>query len=80
MQATTNNIRNLIPLTRWGEKHQHPPIGGLRYLVFNAHQNGFDSCIVRIGKRVLIDEEKYFEWVDNQNSTSLNPQSKGGAK
>lgn len=60
--------RKLIPLTKWGEQHQWPPLGGLRSLVFHAASNGFDSCIVRAGKRVLIDEAKFFEWVDKQNS------------
>lgn len=68
---TTNTItaRNtrLIPLTKWPEHHPHPPIGGLRHLVFHASKNGFDKVIRRVGKRILIDEEAYFHWVDQQN-------------
>jgi hypothetical protein len=59
--------KNLIPLTKWPEHHAYPNIAGLRYLVFNARANGFDSCIKRIGKRILIDEAAYFAWVDAQN-------------
>jgi len=66
----------LIPLTQWPEHHIYPNIAGLRYLVFNADKNGFASCIKRIGKRILIDEIAYFEWVESQqgNTTAYNRQ------
>ena len=57
----------LIALTEWPQHHEWPPIGGLRHLVFNAQTNGFDRVIRRVGRRVLIDEQKFFEWVDEQN-------------
>ena len=66
MSSTTVN-RRLIPLTQWPATHNYPPLGQLRALVFNAHKNGFDHCIRRIGRRVLIDETSYFEWVEAQN-------------
>lgn len=64
------NIPRLIPITKWNDYHPHPPIGGLRSLVFNASTNGFDHCIRRIGRRVLIDEAAFFEWVESQNKQS----------
>ncbi len=36
----------------------------LRWLVFNAHQNGFEATIVRVGRRVLIDVEKFDVWLE----------------
>jgi hypothetical protein len=59
--------RRLIPLTQWGDHHAWPPQGGLRHLVFNAKTNGFDACIRRVGRRVLIDEAAFFAWADAQN-------------
>lgn len=56
----------LIPVTKWPDYHVWPPIGGLRHLIFYAKTNGFDACIRRVGRRVLIDEAKYFEWVESQ--------------
>jgi len=58
--------RRLIPLTDFPNHHAYPPLGQLRALVFNAKTNGFERCIRRIGKRVLIDEAEFFAWVDNQ--------------
>lgn len=56
----------LIPVTKWADSHQWPPLGGLRHLIFNAHENGFDKVIRRVGRRVLIDEQKFFAWVESQ--------------
>lgn len=57
----------LIPVTRWNDFHQWPPIGGLRHLIFHEHSNGFDRVIRRVGRRVLLDEAEFFAWVEAQN-------------
>ena len=57
----------LIPLTEWNQHHQWPPLGGLRHLVFNKETNGFDKVIKRVGRRLLIDEGAFFDWVDTQD-------------
>ena len=46
----------------------HPAFseGGLRHLIFHEHENGFHKCIRRVGRRVLIDEQAFFEWVAEQ--------------
>lgn len=59
--------KNLIPANNWNKHHPWPPEGGMRYLIFNANKNGFDKCIKRVGRRVLIDEEAFFKWVEEQN-------------
>ncbi len=56
-----------IPLTQWPKHHLWPSISGLRYLVFHAKTNGFDRVIRRAGGRVLINEDAFFEWVEEQN-------------
>jgi hypothetical protein len=58
----------LIPVTEWNQHHSWPPLGGLRHLVFHADKNGFDRVIRRVGRRVLIDEQAFFEWVEEQNA------------
>lgn len=62
--------KSLIPLTEWNKHHLHPPQGGLRHLVFHAKQNNFEKCIRRVGRRILIDEQAYFAWVDEQNQVN----------
>lgn len=60
----------LIPLTEWPKHHTWPPLGGLRHLVFNGEANGFNRVIRRIGRRVLIDEGAFFEWVESHNQSN----------
>ena len=60
------NTQRYIPVTQWAKDHEWPPIGGLRHLIFNASKNGFDKVIRRVGRRVLIDEQAFYIWVDRQ--------------
>jgi len=65
----SNQIQNTryIPVPKWNDHHDWPPIGGLRHLIFNAEKNGFDAVIKRCGRRVLIDEAAFFQWIEQQN-------------
>ena len=68
--ATDSIPTRLIPVTKWNDYHPWPPYGGIRHYIFNAEDNGFTKCVRRVGRRVLIDERAFFEWVDEQNSSS----------
>ena len=57
-----------IPLTKWPDYHPYPNVSGLRHLVFKAGSNGFDKVIRRVGRRILLDENAYFAWVEEQNT------------
>lgn len=56
-----------IPAPAWPDYHPWPKIGGLRNLIFNRGTNGLDKfgVIKKVGKRVLIDEAAFFEWVSS---------------
>ncbi|RLT90750.1 MAG: DNA-binding protein [Ketobacter sp. GenoA1] len=38
----------------------------IRWLIFNGAENGFSRCIVRMGRKVLIDLDKFESWMDEQ--------------
>ena len=53
----------------------------LRFHIFNAKPrinsqgdtvpgNGLASAIIRIGRKVLVDRDKFIEWIENQRSVS----------
>lgn len=71
--ATENNYQPpvLIAITDWAKFHRWPPLGGLRHLVFNAKKNGFEKVIKRCGRRILIDEKKFFEFVEQKNKETF---------
>ena len=60
-QRTLNTVR------QHAEKFPSFTQGSLRNLIFNAKTNGFDVALVRVGRRVLIDEAAFFEWIDRIN-------------
>ena len=62
-----SETRKLIPLTSWNDYHPWPTQSGLRYLVFHANTNNFDKVIRRSGRRILLDEQAFFQWMDAQN-------------
>ena len=59
-------FKNYIHVTNWNEHHDWPTTGGLRHLIFNAKTNGFNKVVVRIGGRVLIDQEEFFDWLESK--------------
>ncbi|MBT3811705.1 MAG: hypothetical protein HOE45_07545 [Gammaproteobacteria bacterium] len=63
-----------LTVQQFTAKHTAFKVGGLRSLIFNEHQNGLakSSAIIRIGRKVLIDETKFFAWVDDQQHKSFN--------
>ena len=57
----------LLTVSQFCAKHSFISQGGLRFQIFNADNNGLASfsAIVRMGRKVLIDESRYFEWVES---------------
>ena len=41
-------------------------IGGIRWIIFHEKTNGFDRCVRRVGRKVLIDVKEFEQWVDGQ--------------
>ena len=61
-----------LTVQQFTEKNKAFTTGGLRALIFNEHSNGLaqSGAIVRIGRKVLIDETKFFAWVQAQNKAA----------
>ncbi len=57
----------LIPLVDWPKYHPWPPLGGLRHMAFHAKTTGFSKVLKKCGRRVLIDEKKFFEFIEENN-------------
>lgn len=58
-----SNQTRLIPLSKWHQYHPFPSVPALRWMRFNGDKTGFNRCILKLGKRLLIDEAKFFQWV-----------------
>lgn len=57
--STVKNLPSLYPDAGFTES-------SIRWLLFNAKENGFSCCVVRVGRKILIDLTRFEEWLDIQ--------------
>lgn len=55
-------VRRMIPAKDWEKHHAWPTLKALRNYIFRGAEIGADVWIVRVGRTVLVDEAKFFEW------------------
>ncbi|MEY3760329.1 MAG: hypothetical protein RIR39_1820 [Pseudomonadota bacterium] len=69
----TQAILIFLTVNQFIEKHPAFTTGGIRALIFNENTNGLklSGAIIRIGRKVLIDESKFFSWVQAQNKAGV---------
>ena len=64
MQPNLETVRTLA--------RKYPDViteGGLRWEIFNSEENGLkkSGAILRRGRKILIDADKYFAWIVQQS-------------
>lgn len=66
------SIPNLLTVRQLSQKHPVFPEGGIRHRIFHAKENGLEEAgvIVRNGRRVLINEQRWFDWLTNGSCES----------
>ena len=42
--------------------------GALRWLRFNGEANGFNQCVLTVGRKVLIDAEAFERWLESHRN------------
>lgn len=67
---TVQNVWAYFTVQQFIQKHPAFTNGGLRSLIFNENSNGLaaSGAIVRLGRKILIDQNKFFDWIKSQNS------------
>ncbi|MFT4059106.1 MAG: hypothetical protein QM652_06105 [Legionella sp.] len=63
-------IPPLSTLNQFCEKYPAFTLGGMRDRIFYAETNGLkqSGAILRNGRRILIDEEKFFNWLQEYSA------------
>ncbi len=41
----------------------------IRWLIFNEKTNGFNCCVKRIGRKILIDLDEFESWISKQGGS-----------
>jgi hypothetical protein len=54
-----------LTVKQFAEKYDAFTEASLRYYIFHAETNGLSTALRRIGRKILIDENKFFEWIDS---------------
>ncbi len=47
------------------EKHPYLTESSVRWMLFNRKTNGLSKAVTKLGKKVLIDDQKFAEWVES---------------
>ena len=63
------NFENLRTVRQVAEANPAFSEASLRWLIFRAKQNGLETALVRVGRRVLIDVERFNSWLDDPRAS-----------
>ena len=76
MNSPTESGSPLLTVRQFATRHPAFTESSLRWLIFQSQSrdsskgvipsNGLHVALVRIGRRVLIDEARFFQWVEAQ--------------
>lgn len=72
MPATT--AHNLRSRQQMLDEFSYPTKGGLDWLLFHRESNGLNVAVVRIGRRLFIDIERFSEWLESHREVIGNGQ------
>jgi hypothetical protein len=61
------NRGNYLTVKLLAEKYEAFTEASLRHFIFHEHSNGLHKAIRRVGTKVLIDEDKFIEWIEERN-------------
>lgn len=65
-------VPHLLTVRQFAQQHPAFPEGGLRHQIFHADSNGLNQsgALIRNGRRILIHEERFFEWLERRSQNS----------
>lgn len=65
--------RVISTVRQFAERNPAFPVAGIRWWIFNEEANGLKAsgAILRIGRKVLIDENRFFAWLDKQSGVKV---------
>jgi hypothetical protein len=66
--STPSPTRTLYTVKQFAGRHPFLTESALRFQIFNRMSNGLEpsGALVCLGRKRLIDEERYFGWIDSQ--------------
>ncbi len=67
------NIPIFSTVNQFCTRHPAFTVGGMRHIIFNEKTNGLaeSGAIVRIGRKITINEGKFFDYLENKNKETV---------
>jgi len=56
--------RSYLTVKQTAERYPAFTENAIRWAIFNRDRNGFNAVIRKVGKKVLIDEAAFVEWIE----------------
>lgn len=60
-----NSKMQFLTLRQFADKNPWPTEMALRSIFARRHKNGMEKAFVRRGRRIIVNEEKFFELMSN---------------
>ena len=61
-------MSNLLTVKQFAERHPAFSEASLRYHIFHEETNGLNMVLVRVGRKILIKEDAFFDWIESFQS------------
>jgi hypothetical protein len=65
VDKVVNNVPTLMTIRQFSEKHPFMSESSIRWLIFKGE---IESCLVRLSRRIYLDENKFFEFLKSKKS------------
>ncbi len=62
--------KQYLTVKQLSEKYPAFPASGIRHLIFHAKAKNFENCLIRVGKKVLVDSEKFSAWIESHRNAT----------
>jgi hypothetical protein len=59
--------KNFLTVKQLAAKHQGNSENSIRWFIFTQPE-GFNECVRRIGRKILLEEGAYLNWLNNQKA------------
>ncbi len=68
MSAEPTSIPTLLSVNQFLAKHSWATAAWLRAALFRRDTNGLNRAVVQAGRKILLDERKFFSWLEANNN------------
>ncbi len=62
---------NYLTVKQLANKYEAFSEASLRYWIFHSTSNNLDKAIRRVGKKILIAENAFLSWIENQGGKNV---------